>query len=149
SSRLSSSRPKRSQPLSTRGSTSVCAPCSRSGGSTVACLWRNYTVCCESIGTRHRLRPYLQPHRREKSMKRILVVEDVEFTRDGVVQLLEDPYEALAAGGGVEGFGVAEHIPPDLFLMALPPPFLDGWEAPRRIKANAALCDIPIIALSA
>ena len=46
-------------------------------------------------------------------------------------------------------FGVAEHEHPDLILMDLSLPVIDGWEATRRIKANAALCNIPIIALSA
>jgi two-component system cell cycle response regulator DivK len=82
-------------------------------------------------------------------MKRILVVEDVEFNRDLVVQLLEDTYEVLTAADGSEGICVAEHEHPDLILMDLSLPVIDGWEATRRIKANAALCDIPIIALSA
>jgi two-component system cell cycle response regulator DivK len=82
-------------------------------------------------------------------MKRILVVEDVEFNRDLVVQLLEDTYEVLTAVDGVEGIRVAEHEHPDLILMDLSLPVIDGWEATRRLKANAALCDIPIIALSA
>jgi two-component system, cell cycle response regulator DivK len=82
-------------------------------------------------------------------MKRILVVEDVEFNRDLVVQLLEDTYEVLTAVDGVEGMRVAEHEHPDLILMDLSLPVIDGWEATRRLKANAALRDIPIIALSA
>jgi two-component system, cell cycle response regulator DivK len=82
-------------------------------------------------------------------MKRILVVEDMEFNRDLVVQLLEDTYEVLTAVDGVEGMRVAEHEHPDLILMDLSLPVIDGWEATRRLKANAALRDIPIIALSA
>ena len=82
-------------------------------------------------------------------MKRILVVEDVEFNRDLVVQLLEDTYEVLTAVDGVEGIQIAEHERPDLILMDLSLPVIDGWEATRRLKANTALCDIPIIALSA
>ena len=73
----------------------------------------------------------------------------MEFNRDLVVQLLEDTYEVLTAVDGVEGIQVAEHEHPDLILMDLSLPVIDGWEATRRIKANAALCDIPIIALSA
>jgi two-component system, cell cycle response regulator DivK len=82
-------------------------------------------------------------------MQRILVVEDVEFNRDLVVQLLEDTYEVLTAVDGVEGIRMAEHEHPDLILMDLSLPVIDGWEAARRIKANAALRAIPIIALSA
>ncbi len=82
-------------------------------------------------------------------MKRILVVEDVEFNRDLIVQLLEDTYEILTATNGAEGVEVAERERPDLILMDLSLPVLDGWEATRRIKANEALQGIPIIALSA
>jgi two-component system cell cycle response regulator DivK len=82
-------------------------------------------------------------------MKRILVVEDVEFNRDLIVQLLEDEYEILTATNGAEGIEVAERERPDLILMDLSLPVMDGWEATRRIKANEALQDIPIIALSA
>ena len=82
-------------------------------------------------------------------MKRILVVEDVEFNRDLIVQLLEDEYEILTATNGAEGIEVAERERPDLILMDLSLPVMDGWEATRRIKANEALRGIPIIALSA
>jgi two-component system cell cycle response regulator DivK len=82
-------------------------------------------------------------------MKRILVVEDVEFNRDLIVQLLEDEYEILTATNGAEGVEVAERERPDLILMDLSLPVMDGWEATRRIKAQVALQGIPIIALSA
>jgi two-component system, cell cycle response regulator DivK len=82
-------------------------------------------------------------------MKKILVVEDVEFNRDLVVQLLEDDYEVITAADGAEGIQLAEREHPDLILMDLSLPGVDGWEATRRIKANTALTHIPIIALSA
>ena len=82
-------------------------------------------------------------------MKKILVVEDVEFNRDLMVQLLEDNYQVLTAIDGHEGVERAEHDRPDLILMDLSLPGLDGWEATRRIKANPALSHIPIIAVSA
>lgn len=82
-------------------------------------------------------------------MKKILVVEDVEFNRDLVVQLLEDEYQVLTAADGAEGIRLAERERPDLILMDLSLPVIDGWEAARRIKANTALKGIPIIALSA
>jgi CheY-like chemotaxis protein len=50
---------------------------------------------------------------------------------------------------GVEGIRLAEDERPDLILMDLSLPIIDGWEATRRIKAKGALHDIPIIALSA
>ena len=82
-------------------------------------------------------------------MKKILVVEDVELNQDLVVQLLEDNYEVLTAVDGAEGLQIAEREHPDLILMDLSLPIIDGWEATRRLKANAALKHIPIIALSA
>jgi two-component system cell cycle response regulator DivK len=82
-------------------------------------------------------------------MKKILIVEDVEFNRDLVVQLLEDTYEVLTAADGAEGLQLAAHERPDLILMDLSLPVINGWEATRRIKANEALQEIPIIALSA
>jgi CheY-like chemotaxis protein len=82
-------------------------------------------------------------------MKRILVIEDVEFNRDLVVQLLEDDYEVLTAADGAEGLARAERERPDLILMDLSLPVIDGWELTRRLKADAALRRIPVIALSA
>jgi CheY-like chemotaxis protein len=82
-------------------------------------------------------------------MKKILVVEDVEFNRDLIVQLLEDDYQILSAADGAEGILLAERERPDLILMDLSLPVIDGWEATRRIKANEALKEIPIIALTA
>ena len=82
-------------------------------------------------------------------MKKILVVEDVEFNRDLIVQLLEDQYEVLTAADGDEGIQRAERDRPDLILMDLSLPVINGREATRRIKANEALRHIPIIALSA
>jgi two-component system cell cycle response regulator DivK len=84
-----------------------------------------------------------------KAMKKILIVEDVEFNRDLIVQLLEDDYEILTAADGEEGIRLAERERPDLILMDLSLPVIDGWEATRRLKANEALKNIPIIALSA
>jgi CheY-like chemotaxis protein len=82
-------------------------------------------------------------------MKRILVVEDVEFNRDLIVQLLEEEYEILTATNGAEGIQVARRERPDLILMDLSLPVIDGWEATRQIKADQAIRNIPIIALSA
>lgn len=82
-------------------------------------------------------------------MKKILIVEDVEFNRDLVVQLLEDDYMIITAADGQAGVELAERERPDLILMDLSLPGVDGWEATRRIKANEALRNIPIIALTA
>ena len=82
-------------------------------------------------------------------MKTILIVEDVEFNLDLLVQLLEDDYTILTASNGAAGIALAERARPDLILMDLSLPVIDGWEATRRLKANAVLCAIPIIALTA
>jgi two-component system cell cycle response regulator DivK len=82
-------------------------------------------------------------------MKRILVVEDQELNMDLLVQLLEEEYEVLTASDGAAGLAMAEREQPDLILMDLSLPVMDGWEATRRIKANDGLRHIPIIALTA
>jgi CheY-like chemotaxis protein len=82
-------------------------------------------------------------------MKRILIVEDVELNRDLLVQLLEDEYEILTATDGAEGLAMAEREHPDLILMDLSLPVVDGWEATRRLKSNGELSSIPVIALTA
>lgn len=82
-------------------------------------------------------------------MKTILIVEDVEFNLDLLVQLLEDDYNILTATDGAAGIALAERESPDLILMDLSLPVIDGWEATRRLKANARLRHMPIIALTA
>ncbi len=82
-------------------------------------------------------------------MKKILVVEDVELNMDLLVQLLEDEYQVLTATDGAAGIELAEREQPDLILMDLSLPVIDGWEAARRIKTNDRLKHIPIIALTA
>ncbi len=80
--------------------------------------------------------------------KKILVVDDAEFNRDLIVQLLGDEYEVLEAVDGGEGVSRAEQEKPDLILMDLGMPVMDGWEATRKIKANSELRHIPIIAVT-
>ncbi len=80
--------------------------------------------------------------------KKILVVDDTEFNRDLIVQLLEDEYEISVAVDGQEAVDKAEQQKPDLILMDLGMPVMDGWEATRRIKANSELKHIPIIAVT-
>jgi two-component system cell cycle response regulator DivK len=82
-------------------------------------------------------------------MKKILVVEDVDVNRDLVVQLLEDDYEVIEAVNGEEAVKVAREERPDLILMDLSLPVIDGWEATRQIKANNDLKSVPVIALTA
>ena len=82
-------------------------------------------------------------------MEKILVVEDVDFNRDLLVQLLEDDYEVIEAVNGQEGVEHAERERPDLILMDLSLPVMDGWEATRQLKANDDFRSIPVIALTA
>ncbi len=82
-------------------------------------------------------------------MKKILIVEDVELNRDLLVQLLEDNYQVVTATDGAAGIEMAEGESPDLILMDLSLPIMDGWEATHRLKANERLRDIPIIILTA
>jgi two-component system cell cycle response regulator DivK len=82
-------------------------------------------------------------------MKKILIVEDVELNVDLLVQLLEDDYELIVAGDGAAGVALAERERPDLILMDMSLPVIDGWEAARRIKSNPDLANIPIVGLSA
>ncbi len=80
--------------------------------------------------------------------KKILVVDDTEWNRDLLVQLLEDEYAVLQAVDGAEGVSKAEQEKPDLILMDLGMPVMDGWEATRKIKAKSDLKHIPIIAVT-
>ena len=81
--------------------------------------------------------------------KRILVVEDNEDNRRIVRDLLASAgYETIEAVTGEEGVRFAETQRPDLILMDIQLPGLDGYEATRRIKANPALRQIPIIAVT-
>lgn len=80
--------------------------------------------------------------------KKILVVDDTDFNRDLVVQLLEEDYDMVIAENGEEALTVTEKERPDLILMDLGMPVMDGWEATRRLKANEQLKSIPVIAVT-
>jgi len=81
--------------------------------------------------------------------KRILVVEDQPDNRRIVRDLLtRSGYEIIEARTGEEGVTLAETQRPDLILMDIQLPIIDGYEAARRIKANPELRHIPIIAVT-
>ncbi|HTP94281.1 MAG TPA: response regulator [Burkholderiales bacterium] len=82
-------------------------------------------------------------------MKTLLIVEDAALNRELLVQLLQDDYRLEFAEDGASAIERAAAAKPDLILMDLSLPRMDGWEATRRIKADAALRHIPVIALSA
>ncbi len=81
--------------------------------------------------------------------RRILVVEDQEDNRQIVRDLLTSVgYELIEAANGEEGVRMAGQHRPDLILMDIQLPILDGYEATRRIKADPELREIPIIAVT-
>ena len=83
-------------------------------------------------------------------MPKILLVEDNEDNRDMLSRrLARKGYEVALAVDGAEGVAQAAIQKPDLILMDMSLPVLDGWEATRRIKAETATRDIPVIALTA
>ena len=83
-------------------------------------------------------------------MARILLVEDNEMNRDMLSRrLVRNGYEVLLAMDGQQGVDMALSEQPDLILMDMSLPVIDGWEATRRIKANDATRRIPVIALTA
>ncbi len=83
-------------------------------------------------------------------MSKILLVEDNEMNRDMLSRRLERKgFEILIAVDGQAGINMASSESPDLILMDLSLPIVDGWEAARQIKANPATQSIPVIALTA
>ena len=80
-------------------------------------------------------------------MKTILIVEDTELNIDLLVQLLEDDYNLLIARDGAEGARLAQEKNPDLILMDISLPTMDGYEATRKIRET--MNSMPIIGLSA
>jgi len=83
-------------------------------------------------------------------MPKILLVEDNEMNRDMLSRrLVRSGYEVIIAKDGAGGVAMATSDRPDLILMDMSLPVIDGWEATRRIKATPELRKIPIIALTA
>jgi two-component system cell cycle response regulator DivK len=82
-------------------------------------------------------------------MKTVLIVEDIEANRELLAQLLEDDHRLVFAEDGVAALQRAAEARPDLILMDLSLPRMDGWEATRRLKADPALAHIPVIVISA
>jgi CheY-like chemotaxis protein len=83
-------------------------------------------------------------------MAKILLVEDNELNRDMLSRRLERKgYQILIALDGEQGVSIAQAEMPDLILMDMSLPILDGWEATRKIKAIPATKEIPVIALTA
>ena len=83
-------------------------------------------------------------------MAKILIVEDNEMNLDMLSRRLERRgYEVLIATDGATGVTMAKNDKPDLILMDMSLPVMDGWEATRQIKADDNVKAIPVIALTA
>jgi two-component system, cell cycle response regulator DivK len=83
-------------------------------------------------------------------MSKILLVEDNEMNRDMLSRRLQRRgYEIVIAVDGEQGVAMANSEHPDLILMDMSLPIMDGWEATKNIKANTRTKSIPIIALTA
>ena len=83
-------------------------------------------------------------------MAKILLVEDNEMNRDMLSRrLVRNGHEVSIATDGQQGVDMAVSERPDIILMDMSLPVIDGWEATRRIKANDATRGVPVIALTA
>jgi CheY-like chemotaxis protein len=82
--------------------------------------------------------------------KRVLLVEDNELNRDMMVRRLSRAgLEVITAGNGQQALDIMHSDQPNVVLMDMNLPILDGWAASRRAKEDHAICHIPIIALTA
>jgi CheY-like chemotaxis protein len=83
-------------------------------------------------------------------MAYILLVEDTQDNRAIAELILRDAgHTVLSVADGESGMAAAAALHPDLILMDLALPFVDGWEATRRLKADPATRDIPVVAFTA
>jgi CheY-like chemotaxis protein len=83
-------------------------------------------------------------------MPKILLIEDNEMNRDMLSRRLQRKgYDVVIAIDGAQGVRLARHEQPDLILMDMSLPILDGWEATRQIKADPTTGAVPVIALTA
>jgi CheY-like chemotaxis protein len=83
-------------------------------------------------------------------MKKILLVEDNEMNRDMLSRrLTRRGFEVIFAVDGQQGVDLARSERPDIILMDMSLPVIDGWEATRRVKSDAATRGVPVIGLTA
>jgi CheY-like chemotaxis protein len=101
----------------------------------------NYSDCSCRIGSRIH---------ENTTMPKILLVEDNEMNRDMLSRrLIRKGYEVLLAIDGAQGVEMARSQAPDLILMDMSLPVVDGWEATRQVKGDDQTRGIPVIALTA
>lgn len=83
-------------------------------------------------------------------MVKILLVEDNEMNRDMLSRrLARRGFEVVMAVNGAQGLEMAGSVQPDVILMDMSLPVMDGWTATRKLKADASTCGIPVIGLTA
>lgn len=83
-------------------------------------------------------------------MARILLVEDNEMNRDMLSRrLMRRGFQVVFAVDGQQGVGLARSEKPDIILMDMSLPVMDGWEATRRVKSDDATRNVPVIGLTA
>jgi CheY-like chemotaxis protein len=83
-------------------------------------------------------------------MAKVLLVEDNELNRDMLSRRLNRRgYDVIFAVDGAQGVAMARSEKPDIILMDLSLPVMDGWEATRRVKSDDAMRNVPVIALTA
>ncbi len=82
-------------------------------------------------------------------LNKVLIVDDIEENVDVLVSLLEDDYDISVALNGVAALSLVEEELPDLILLDIMMPEMDGYEVCRRLKANTRTHHIPIIFLTA
>ncbi len=83
-------------------------------------------------------------------MTKILLVEDNEMNRDMLSRrLIRRGFQVVFAMDGQQGIDLARSEQPDIILMDMSLPVIDGWEATRRVKADAATRNVPVIGLTA
>lgn len=83
------------------------------------------------------------------ALKKILVTEDEKNILDSLKEILGDDYEVITATNGAEGVKAAEAHNPDLIILDVMMPVMDGMTACKRIKANKETAHIPVIFLTA
>lgn len=93
--------------------------------------------------------PSTRPARGTARERAVLIVDDSKENRDFLTQLLERQYRTLIAEDGASAIQMAHRERPDIILMDLSLPVLDGWEAARTIKSDIRLRSIPIVAVTA
>lgn len=83
-------------------------------------------------------------------MKKILVIEDEEFVRDNLVELLElEDYDVISADNGLRGLELAQNSLPDLILCDVMMPLLDGHQVLQSLKQTSMTASIPFVFLTA